>query len=117
MTPKQASSSKNWNGMSGLDAIVFIMKSFSWWEEAGLMMDAWRDANSEPALRDMADAPMDGTSIDLYVKINGSKPFRLADCNNEGKGWVFNSGLSILHHYKGKKVELLGWMPILEVTK
>jgi hypothetical protein len=68
-------------------------------------------------LRDMADAPTDGTSIDLYVKINGCNPFRLVDCNNEGKGWVFDSGLSILHHYKGKKIELLGWTPILQVTK
>ena len=68
-------------------------------------------------LRDMADAPMDGTSVDLYVRINGGAPFRIADCNNEGKGWVFDSGLSILHHYKGKKLSLLGWTPILQVAK
>lgn len=49
MTPEQADEAQDWKGMDGATAYFLIERHADNWTEAGLMMEAWRNANSDAA--------------------------------------------------------------------
>lgn len=70
-------------------------------------------------LRDMKDAPMDGTKVDLYAYVGDGDPFRITAAYYSGGEWFF-SGFSIqrlCEESLSKAINLIGWAPILQVKK